>query len=380
MRTLPLLVLLCGAVVASPAAADDKDQPPPSMKPTRVLPPMVPRPAIPGPLPAPRRNVPSRPKPPLPPAGPPPSVKLVLDAPTPGGPWTLRVTNAGDVPVMLAADGRLLSLEVTPRGERKPVRCELPADMRPADDLDRSLVLPAGRAYSEIIQPRLYCFGERALDALAPGAIVVAHLGWPAGSRGETHQVVWPIDGVQPALAALPVLTAPPVALPDEPTAMAAPVGEPVSLRVSGPRTVDAATFGSLSVTVTLHNDGPRPVRVRFRPEDLAFEVSTSRGVEHCAWPMPPTAPMRELFSTLAPHGSASLNLLLEEYCNRRSFDQPGLVVVRPKLDTRKGGGAEIGLRTFDGQVIATSPTVVRLHQGTGKVRLARPQLEAQTK
>jgi len=386
MKTLPALVLLFGVVVAPPATAQDKPQAQPLPPQLKVLHPIGPRLMQPGPPAAARPRFVVKPKAPPPPSGPPPAVKLVLDAPTPTGAWTLRVTNEGEVPVMLAADGRLLSLEVTPRGERKPERCELPVDMRPADDLDRSLVLPPGRAYSETIQPRLYCFGDRGLDALTPGSIVVAHLGWPAGSHSETHQVVWPIDGVEPVLASLPVLTSPPIALPDEPTPMAPlvatqPVGasEPVSLRITGPRAVDTSTFGGLSVTVTLHNDGSRPVRVRFRPEDVGFDVTTWRGTEHCAWPMPATAPMRELFSTLQPQGSESLSLVLEEYCNRRSFDQPGLIVVRPKLDTRKGGGSEIGLRTFDGQVIATSATVVRLHQGTGRIRLVRPQLEPAT-
>ena len=73
-----------------------------------------------------------------------------------------------------------------------------------------------------------------------------------------------------------------------------------------------------------------------------------------------------------------SLTVLLAAYCRTRSFDQPGLVVVRPQLDTRRAGGEAIGLRTYNGQVIATSATVVRLHTGTGKVRLARPQLEPQ--
>jgi hypothetical protein len=87
---------------------------------------------------------------------------------------------------------------------------------------------------------------------------------------------------------------------------------------------------------------------------------------------------MRELFTTLPPHGSESLSVLLSAYCRTKTFDQQGMVIVRPTLDTRRAGGEEIGLRTFDGQVIATTPTVVRLHQGTGKARLVRPRLEPQ--
>jgi hypothetical protein len=85
---------------------------------------------------------------------------------------------------------------------------------------------------------------------------------------------------------------------------------------------------------------------------------------------------MRELFSTLPAGGAESLSVLLGDYCNRRSFEHAGLVVVRPQLDTRHAGGQDIGLQTFDGQVIATVPTVVRLHRGTGSARLGRPHLE----
>jgi hypothetical protein len=295
----------------------------------------------------------------------------------------MRVTNRGDVPVRLAADARLLSLDVTPRGDTKPVHCELPLDMRPDDDLDRSLVLPPKRSYAETFEPRLYCFGEHALQALSPLAIVVARLGWPASSRAEVRQAVSAIDGVEPVMGSLPFLASPPIALHDDPTPMAAPVmtsdaapTEPVLLHLSGAVAVDAGTLGELAVTVTARNAGTRPVRLRFKPETLAFEVTTSRGVEHCGWPSPVGAPMRELFSTLPADGAESLSVLLSDYCNRKSFERGGLVVVRPQLDTRHASGQDIGLRTFDGQILAPVPTIVRLHKGTGGTHLARPHLE----
>jgi hypothetical protein len=308
-------------------------------------------------------------------------VKLSLDVPTRQGAWTLHVTNAGDVPVRLAADARRVSLEVTPRGEAHPVHCELPVDMRPDDDLDRSLVLPPGRSYAESFEPRLYCFGEHALRALSPQAIVVARLGWPAGSLAEDRQAVSAIDGVEPVVGSLPSITSAPVALPDEPTPSTALVtatgaGEVPMLHLASSVAVDAQSFGDLAITVTLRNEGTRPVRLRFKPETLAFDVTTSRGVEHCSWPTPVGAPMRELFSTLPAGGAESQQVLLADYCNRKSFEHAGLVVVRPQLDTRKAGGQDIGLQTFDGQIIATEPTIVRLHRGTGGARLGRPQLE----
>ena len=317
------------------------------------------------------------------PTAPVPDVRLALEAPTPQGPWTMRVTNHGEVPVRLAADARLLILEVTPRGEARPTRCELPADMRPGDDLDRGLVLPPGRSYAEPFEPRLYCFGERALQRLTAQAIVVARLGWASSTGGEGRQAVSPIDGVEPLVAPLPSIASPPIALPDELSAEPAPqtpsagIAQGARLRISGAAAVDAETVTSAAVTVTLHNDGSRPVRVRFAPETLAFDLTSQSGTEHCPWPTPVGAATRELFDTLPAHGDASLQVMLGDYCGARGFERPGLLVVRPEIDTRHASGADLGLQTFDGEVIATTPTAVRLHRGSGKPSPPeRPHLE----
>jgi hypothetical protein len=380
-----MVLLLSGGASASPP-----DATPPAVAPrlppirlgAHVGKPVVPPPAIPLPAPQPVRRA-VKPKTPPPPKGPLPDVKLSIDAPTTDGTWTMRVTNAGDVPVRLVADARLLSLEVTPRGERKPVVCELPADMRPADDLERPLVLPAKRSYVESFEPRLHCFGAHALSALAPGAIVVARLGWTGKTHDTAPWEVSPIDGVEPEVAPLAALTAPPIGLPDEETATAAPTAtdkppelDAPRLDASGPISIDATSVEGLSITVTLHSSSARPVLVRFRPETLAFEVRGPNGVEHCGWPRQPATATRELFTTLPPKGNESLAVLLSAYCSAKVFERPGLLVVRPHLDTRKAGAEDLGLRAFEGQVIATTPTLVRLRQGTAPPRLVRPRLE----
>ena len=324
-----------------------------------------------------------KPKEPPPPIGPTPAVKLTLDAPTPRGTWTMRVTNEGDIPLRLVADARLLVLEVTPRGATKPVRCELPADMRPGDDMERPLVLPPGRSYVESFEPRLYCFGQHLLDALAQGSIVVGRLGWLGGNKERPPFEVASIAGVEPELAPLKDIASPPIGLPDEASATleTAPARrpddpDPATLTLRGPGSIDAQRAPAISVTVTLHNGGKRAVIVRLRPETLRFAVTAPRGPEDCGWPLSPVAAMHELFSTVPPGGNAELNVLLDAYCTGHSFDLPGLVVVRPELDTRKASGAEIALRTFDGRVVATSPTVVRLHQGLQQPHLQHPHLE----
>ena len=380
------LAPLLAALLFSPAAGA---QPPPAPTPAAAS---IPRPigavqplagAAPGttqPRPQVRRVAP---KAAPAPAGPKPDVKLTLDAPTTHGPWTVHVANAGDIPVRLVADARLLTLELTPRGARKPLRCQLPVDMRPADDTERTLVLPPRRSYSESFEPRMYCFGERELEALAATTIVVARLGWPERANGHGPHVVSAIEGVEPEVAALSDIASPPVSLPDEPTPMAPPEPtrtaedpDPVHLALASSRAVDAQTAENLALTVTLRNDGKRPVRLRFRPETLGFDVTSSSGVQHCGWPTTPSAPARDYFSTLAPGGAESITVILGDYCGRAPFERPGLVVLRPNLDTRKASGAAIGLKTFDGVVIAATPSVVRLHQGNGKPHLERPRLD----
>jgi hypothetical protein len=312
-----------------------------------------------------------------------PDAKVTIETPATRGPWTLRVFNGGDVPFRLVADARLLALDVVPRSARASTHCELPADMRPSDDLDRTLVVPPGRSYAESFEPRLYCFGSK-LDALAPGAIVIAHLGWTTGRKTEAPFVVSAIEGVEPELAPLKSIDSRPVALPDEPSAWMVPAvraehdveSDAARLSIGGPTTIDATSPNDIAIPLTLRNEGARSIVVRFRPEVIGFDVIAPAGVEHCAWPMVPAAAMRELFTTVPPKGAETLSVALGSYCTKHALDQEGLIVARPRLDTRNASGAAVGLRSFDGEVIALTPTVVRLHRGAKPLPLVRPRLE----
>ncbi len=304
---------------------------------------------------------------------------FAIVAPTDKGPWTMRVTNGGDEPVRIAADARLLTLEVTPRGSRTPTRCELPDDMRPSTDFERALVVPPARSYVETFEPRLFCFGADRFDALAPGAIVVAKLGWPSGSPGEAPFEVSSVEGAKPGIAPKKAIEAPPIALPDEPTAWP-PAPGPIATDEDTPRfsllsstAVDAATTNDIGIALTLRNDGTHAAAVRFRPESIDFRI-VGRGVsESCAWPMVPAAPLREMFTTFAPGQKETLEVTLSSYCMGHALDRAGLFVVWPRLDTRDASGAAIGLRTFNGLVTGSTPTVVRLHRGTARQQPVKP-------
>jgi hypothetical protein len=133
------------------------------------------------------------------PALPEPMVRLWIIAPSPDGPWALRLDNEGPAPVRIPADIRLLRFEVdsgetfvapagpgepkrAPRRPSKPVICRLPEPLRPATFPDRSaLLLAPGEAYVESFNPRLFCFGKDASAALTGGAVVRAWFGFPFG-------------------------------------------------------------------------------------------------------------------------------------------------------------------------------------------------------
>jgi hypothetical protein len=138
---------------------------------------------------------------------------------------------------------------------------------------------------------------------------------------------------------------------------------------------VDAWVVSRIEVPVTLRNEGSRAVTLRFRPETLRFEVTSAAGIVDCPWPAPLTAPTRELYTTLPAGGAATLEVLLGAYCGGHTFDAPGLFVVRPRLDMRGGSGDVLGIRTFDGVVVATHPTLLRLHAGVGVQPLQKPEL-----
>jgi len=370
----------------------------------RVVRPRVPHPVRPAPAPEPE------------PQGPAPSLKLTVVTPA-HGLWQMHVENLDTVPVRLVADARLLSLDVTPAGDAAgghTVHCVLPGDMRPADDEERGLVVPPKRSYAESFDPRLYCFALPETAVLTPGASVVAHLGWappPARARHDRHPalkagpyVVSPLEGVVPVVGAQRELTSEAFSIPAEvavadpavrPTDPSKPPASPsaqppssadppppavgdapprLSLEVSS--RADVERPGDLTVAVRLSNDGNRPVSLLFRPTVLHFVAAGPAGATRCRWPNQSDTPIRELFTTLSPHESTSVEVQLADLCQIPIFDKPGLYVVRARLDTRRASGASIGMRTFDGELEAKEPMLVRVRAAKDGIARPRPTLE----
>lgn len=316
-----------------------------------------------------------------------PDVRLTVAEESPVR-WRMRVENAGAVPVRVMADARLLALDVTPAGAKKTVRCVLPADMRPEVASERALVVPPQRAYVESFDPRLYCFGAAEAAALAPGATVVAHLGWVPAAAAKARApkepfVVEPLPMVVPAVAPLKELVSAPWsvaalagAAAPPPAAPAAPA-EDAPLEVSSQEHADAARPAEVFVTVTVTNRGAATVTTLLRAETLAFDVIAPDGAVYaCGGGRAVDSPIRELYEAVGPRRHASVSVLLAQLCPVRTFELPGLYAVTAILDTRRASGRSAGLATFDGLLSAAKPTRLRVRQVRSPPLAPRPTLE----
>ena len=338
------------------------------------------------------------------------AVPLVVSvtAGTGGGPWRLRVENTGDVPVRIAADPRLLVLDVTPPAgfvdptvkakrtakvqEPQPVRCVLPEDARPSTDEGRDLVIPSKRSWSTNVDPLFYCFGARERAMLVSGATVTAHFGWPAPvvkANARTKPVVVappfvaaPVGAATGKIAPAKALAAGPVTLTESvapsspaarapyatatataPGATALPPLPPgtASLVVSMPDALDVARGNEISSTVTVVNEGDKAAVFLLRAEMFRFTVAGPAGSVACGTTRAVDAPIRELYSTIAPKGRASIGVLVNALCPSDTFDEPGIYRVTATLDTSAASGRSIGLKTWDGEAKARSAMLLRV-------------------
>jgi hypothetical protein len=288
--------------------------------------------------------------------------------------------------------------------------------MRPSSDLGRGLVLLPGKAYSESIDPRLYCFNARDGAGLVRGARVIAHYGF-APPRGKAKPVapfvVSPVASAERAadvtigslkevVASSAVelseaaLAEPSATLPDKgkdietvASRTTSPVSDKVSPPSSGPSTladgleqafsialparIDGFRGPNVGVTVSLTNVGTRRASVYFRPQSVAFDVIGPGGAFAC--PASGAGAIRELFTTLSPRGRAQVVMLPASSCPDHAFDLPGLYEVRPRLDTRGIQGSPAALRAFEGEAIGTW-ALLRVRTGKPGASRAAPTVE----
>jgi hypothetical protein len=340
-----------------------------------------------------------------PPDLPPASLSLRLEASAASGPWKMVVTNTGAEVVRLAADGRLLRLEVRPpvdadaepapkKGKKakkdRSVDCRAPASLRPtAVDDDRAAALPPGARYEEWVDPALFCFEKEQREALVPGATVVAKLGFlpTAPKRGRPQKQTPPYvaepTSATTAVAPVKEIAAPAFTVP-EPPAQAAPAapraattdtdpGAP-KIEISAPRWVDSEAARSLSYSVTISNTGKRPALAHIRSENLSFDVDGPGGPAECRlWDGQRTL-VRDFFRTLAPGGRDSMTILLAEVCPDNLFAAPGIYKVTARITLSDEPGRS-PVRALAGNAVAAQPSLVRVRAGSRSFYQQPPQV-----
>lgn len=310
-----------------------------------------------------------------------PQVTLTLSADFADAGWQMQIKNTGNVPLRIVADARLLTLEI--KGETgTPIKCALPADARPSTDIERALLLPPNRSYTERFDPRLYCFGTKEAAALAEGATVTAKYGWPAPKTGalappfivsppdmdpaSRDALVWPspVKEIESSELVLPK-RAPSPALPAHQEGTA-------PLRVSMTQRTDAGAAFDQTVTLSVHNDGIRPETLLLVPATVAFEVLAPQGkFVRCSLGIAPTA-VRELLTTIAPGRDAAISVAADRICPASTFDTEGLYRVTPIVDTRRttaGSGLVLAIGEWRGQ-----PAIMRVRHG--KTPRPKPELD----
>lgn len=315
-----------------------------------------------------------KPKPPAPAPRPPPKVDVTLSATTPTGGWAVKVTNSGTVPVRIVADAALLDLDVTAPGGGAKVHCALPSDMVPLSDMERGLVLVPGRSYTERFDPRLYCFSEREVAALVPGATVAAHYGFGARSTSKAFVPLvaqddpaapGPAKSIDAAPLTLPALPAPAAAPPVVPA-----VTDGIKLVPTVTPRIDLERTFERQVTVSVRNAGPLAVRSLFTSATVGFLlVGPDGATTSCGAALAPT-PIPELLTTLAPGARTNVTIGLA-LCPSAAFRMAGLYQLRPRVDTRRVGYSTVSL--YRGEVLG-EPSLLRLHVSTSQRPL--PQVD----
>jgi hypothetical protein len=334
-----------------------------------------------------------------------PNVTLSVTPGTAGGPWKLVVTNGGELPVLIAADPRVVTLDLIPQNPSAKVttlRCALPDDARPTSDEGRELVVPAKRSWSASFDPLFYCFGAKERALLVAGTTVKAHLGWPAplvppknakkpAAGPSAPFVVSPVGASVGQLAPLKELEASTFTLTEAVTAAPPPASAAAAspeaaqstdakkpaLAISATEATDVARGVDVPLTITVANESDRAVTTFFRASTLAFTVNGPAGSVACGSPRAIAEPFRELFTTIGVKGKSSATLLVTALCPAGTFDEPGIYRVLPRLDTRGTSGRNVGLKTWDGEVIAKTPALVRVRTPRKTtVPAKKPQLD----
>lgn len=319
----------------------------------------------------------------------PPKLELRVSERGPGRPWSLSIANTGNEPAVLAADPRLLRLDVLVPSKKKKETCRLPDELYPSKPDKRTLVvLEPGEGVEQHFDPRLYCFSAGGQWQLVPGAVVTPRFGWP-----EKKKTVWRggkrVEETPKQDAPFAALPAPPKgkAKPDDEAGVKELAGEPFALKsdyaewsrtrieadkkaseesplvIKMAQGSDAQAERSATVQLTLQNRSKHAQTVYFRRELVSFEVMRPDGLVTCDPKPDSRSPDRQAFTRLGPGGSISVVNRLVELCPTGTFGSPGLYLVHARYDATETGD-EWNIDSFVGRVVSRAPATVRIRTG----------------
>ena len=300
--------------------------------------------------------------------------------------WTLRVENAGSVPLTLMADVRLVSLELEVPGAKKANVCTLPESVRAEVSLDRQIVLPPGASFTERFDPRFYCFAGGDAEAFARATRVTVHYGYTPKKSGT--QVAPFAVGALPTspatISGLKELAAAPMEIPQLEAPRPADIApgdpnEPGPYTVSLPHRTDVERGFDVSAALTITNHGPLRSWVYFRPPVVGFSVVKPDGSKaECAPSQLSAESVREAYTAVNSGGSATLSVDLTALCRPGTFRNAGYYTVSPRIDASRASGAALGLRSFVGGAVGSEmPLRVRHSSGDAKTSLPKPDVAA---
>jgi hypothetical protein len=304
----------------------------------------------------------------------------------PNQPWVLLAVNQGSGVVKLAADPRLVELEIDVPGRKKPVTCRLGAAQRP-DEVEKEYLveLEPGQAAVHVFDPRLYCFGPAGQDHLVPGAHIEPRLGWPPKTKkrwkkGKLEETL--VDPQSPPFVAqvgddsadaapgmrVKQLMGPGFSLSSEYQAWARhglrkPDAEPSPFVLEARRGSDAESVEQARITVALKNRSKKGHHIFFRRELVSFEVMGPHGLVTCDAQPDDRAPERQGYAYLGPGQSLTRTSRIIELCPHGVFMRPGLYLIHARFDAQRSGG-EWGLKAFVGDAVTDRPALIRIRKG----------------
>lgn len=300
-------------------------------------------------------------------------------------PWLVVIANSSETPVRVAADLRLLSLEIEPpqdetagNKQTKSHVCELPQADRPSQpDRELEVELEPDMMLAHAFDPRLICEP----DWLVPGAVVTPKFGWAPKTRTVWRQgkrIEEPLPPSEPYVAVAADTEGDPLApiqqLVGEPfrlDAGYAPPPPPPEPKDDQPPPLELVVHDlgtiqdprSATITVEIKNPASRGRHVFVRREFITYEVVGPQGSITCSIYPDDRVPDRQAFDFIAARGSLRIASRLAEVCPPGAFGPSGLYRIHARLDATESG-AEQGLDAFVGTVTSRKPGLLRLRGG----------------